>query len=147
MSKIDKFGMATFAGIFNKDFSKILLIKRNKKKREKYGFDWAIVGGKIEFGEHSSDAILREIKEETGIDFLKKDISLLYVKEVPNWFNIAHVVFFLYGAVVDEKIPIVLNDEAEEYAWFDVYNLPESRSDDNIIEMRTLAKKQFNSEK
>tara|TARA_Y100000310_G_C20678537_1_gene814500 strand:- start:894 stop:1331 length:438 start_codon:yes stop_codon:yes gene_type:complete len=139
-----QFGMATFACIFNKDLSKVLLIKRNEEKRKKYGFDWAIVGGKIEIGEHSQDAIRREIKEEIGVDILKEDLRLLNVKEVPNWGNIAHVAFFIYGSILDEKIDIILNNEAEEYKWFNINNLPENRSEDNITELKNLTKKYFN---
>lgn len=143
MSKINQFGMATFAGIFNKDFSKVLMIKRNEEKRKKYGFDWAIVGGKIDFGEYSLDAIIREIKEEIGVEVSKENISLLYVKEDPNWNNLAHVAFFIYGAILDENSKIILNDEAEEYDWFDINNLPKNRSEDDIVKLRDLTKKIF----
>jgi 8-oxo-dGTP pyrophosphatase MutT (NUDIX family) len=141
-NKILNFGMATFACIFNRDFSKVLLLKRNEEKRKKYGFDWGIVGGKIELGEYSHEAIRREIKEEIGINLPKEKLKLLWVKEVPDWFNIAHVAFFIYSAVIDERTKITINKEADEYAWFDVNSLPESRSaDDNIQEIIEIAKK------
>lgn len=43
---------------------KTLLIKRTK---EPYTNFWALVGGKIEIGENIEVAIIREIKEETGL--------------------------------------------------------------------------------
>ncbi len=143
MSKIDRFGMATFACIFNRDFSKVLMIKRNEEKRKKYGFDWAIVGGKIEFGEHSKEAIKREIKEEIGLDIHENDLTFLHVKEVPNWSNIAHVAFFIYSANMDEETEIHLNSEAEKYEWFDINNLPENRSDDDILRLKNQAIKKL----
>ncbi len=146
MNTIEKFGMATFACIFNKDFSKVLLIKRNEEKRKKFGFDLAIIGGKIELGEHSHEALMREIEEEIGVKIPLEDLSLLYVKEDPHWFDIAHVAFFMYGAVLDEAAKIILNDEAEEFAWFDMDNLPENRSDDDIHKMRDYAIKLFSKE-
>ena len=144
---VDRFGLATFACLFNKDFSKVLMIKRNDEKKKKYGFDWGIIGGKIEFEEYSKDAVIREIKEEIGIEIQKDDLKFLYMKEVPNWFNVSHVVFFIYGARIDEKTKIILNDESEGYQWFDVKNLPESKSsDDDILEILRVTKEKFESE-
>ena len=140
MTKIKEFGMAVFICIFNKDLSKVLLVKRNKETRKKYGFDWAIIGGKIELGEHSKEAIIREVKEEINVDISKKDLIFLHVKEVPKWFNIAHVAFFIYGAILNEDVLIKLNNEFDKYAWFDINNLPENRSEDDILELRGLIK-------
>jgi len=42
-----------------------LLIKRNG---DAYGGQWALVGGKWDFGETLAEAILREVKEETNLD-------------------------------------------------------------------------------
>jgi len=44
--------------------SKWLLIKR---QRGDYQKKWALIGGKMEFNEEIKSAILREIKEETGL--------------------------------------------------------------------------------
>ena len=51
------------AGINNGD--KWLLIKR---KKGDYQDKWALVGGKMEFGETIKQAIQREIREETGLN-------------------------------------------------------------------------------
>jgi ADP-ribose pyrophosphatase YjhB (NUDIX family) len=45
--------------------SHYLLIKRNG---DPYNGCWALVGGKWEFGEALSEAIIREVKEETSLD-------------------------------------------------------------------------------
>ena len=44
---------------------KILMIKRESGDYQGY---WALPGGKIEQGEHVSDAAVREIREEAGIE-------------------------------------------------------------------------------
>jgi 8-oxo-dGTP diphosphatase len=41
-----------------------LLIKR---KKEPYMGKWALIGGKWDFGESLADAVIREVKEETGL--------------------------------------------------------------------------------
>lgn len=138
-----KFGMAVFACIFNPDLSKVLLIKRNAEKREKYGFDWAIVGGKIELGEYSQDALIREIKEELGLELAKDKVKLAFVKEDPNFMNRSHTAFFIYVAILEENANIVLNPEAEEYKWCNIDNLPTKRSDDDILAIRERARELF----
>lgn len=45
--------------------AKYLLIRRSQ---EPYAGHWALVGGKIEFGETLAAAVEREVKEETGLD-------------------------------------------------------------------------------
>jgi len=70
-----RFGLGVFVLIFNKDFSKILLIKRNEEKRNKFGADWGNIGGKIEFRETSAQACAREIKEEIGLNLNPKKLK------------------------------------------------------------------------
>jgi 8-oxo-dGTP diphosphatase len=43
----------------------VLLIKRGKPPMENH---WSLPGGRIEWGERAADAVLRELKEETGCD-------------------------------------------------------------------------------
>ena len=45
--------------------TEILLIRRGKPP---YQGEWSIPGGKIEYGETTSEAALRELKEETGVE-------------------------------------------------------------------------------
>lgn len=60
------------AGINNGD--KWLLIKR---KKGDYHDKWALVGGKMDFGETIKQAILREIREETGLNVVWKGVKAL----------------------------------------------------------------------
>ncbi len=46
---------------------KYLMLYRNKKKNDANGGKWIGVGGKIEENESPDEALLREIKEETGL--------------------------------------------------------------------------------
>jgi len=46
---------------------KFLVIRRHDKAK-KFGGLWAFPGGKVEIGETLAGAIIREIKEETGLD-------------------------------------------------------------------------------
>ncbi len=58
--------------------NEILISKRAENK--KYGLMWECAGGSILAGETSLEGILREVKEELGIKFDKKDA--IFLKEV-----------------------------------------------------------------
>ncbi len=49
-----------------------ILIKNNKilLQREKNGSEYALLGGHVKIGESSSDALIREFKEETDADII-----------------------------------------------------------------------------
>ncbi len=46
--------------------NKILLIKNAKEEKKGY---WQLPGGKVELGEKPEGAVVREVKEETGLNF------------------------------------------------------------------------------
>lgn len=129
-NKIKDMGRAVFLIIFNKDFSKILLLKRNIQKRNYWGVSWGNVGGKIDPGESSMEAIIRESFEEICVNFNKKDLKLLHIKEIPHAREKWHPIHFFYGASIDEdNTQISLCNESEDYSWFDLDNLPEDMFD------------------
>lgn len=60
--------------ILNKLKNKILLVRVRDNKK------WYLPGGKIEFNETPAQALIREIKEELGIDI--KDSTLTYLTSI-----------------------------------------------------------------
>jgi 8-oxo-dGTP pyrophosphatase MutT (NUDIX family) len=144
-SKEDNSRFATFIFVFNKDYSKILLIKRNEEKRKKWGFDWGIIGGKGKDGEYSWDAAIREAREEIGINLKKENLQLLYPKEhlVEKEGKIVHIVHFIYSTSIDESSEISVNKESDEARWFPVNKLPDKMLDSkkSVIEAIKLSKK------
>lgn len=100
--------------IFNQK-QEILLILTHK-----WSYTYGIPGGKIEMGENSQKAVIREIYEETN---LKINPSPLYIcqdsinsKEfyIPN----SHFLLLNYLATIKTKTnQVKLNDEAISYLW------------------------------
>ena len=147
----NKFGLGVIVCIFNKDFSKIFLLKRNKNKRDLNKLDWGNPGGRVEWGEKLVEAGTREVKEETGIDLDVKQLKLLKIKEItknpvaPN----VHFLQFFYTAVIEEDKKVTLNEESEECQWFELKNLPDKTLDkkEELTKLSTLAKKKFYEDK
>ncbi|NDD98705.1 NUDIX domain-containing protein [bacterium] len=87
---------------------------------DKWSYTFAIPGGKIDKDETSTDALLREFQEETGLTL--KEISLFMVQDciqseefyVPD----SHFIFLNYVAYTDTQT-VVLNDEAQSFLWVD----------------------------
>ncbi|MDD5699830.1 MAG: NUDIX hydrolase [Candidatus Nanoarchaeia archaeon] len=144
-----KFGLGVFVCVFNRDFSKILLLKRNEEKRKRSGADWGNIGGRVELGELLVDACLREAKEEIGVDLNPKRVKLVDIKETPYMSDIFHAIHFVYVTMLDENEKIILNfncdNESETYEWFDLKNLPDKTLDSKeyLLELKTRAKKEF----
>jgi 8-oxo-dGTP pyrophosphatase MutT (NUDIX family) len=138
-----KFGLGVFVCIFNTDFSKIMLLKRNKEKIIEYGCDWGNVGGKIELGETSAEACLREAKEECGLNLNKKDTVLISVLEFPDnpYYKEYHVIQFVYSLTISEKTKITINSESDSFQWFDINSLPDKMLDtkEDILKYRKSA--------
>jgi len=143
-----QFGLGVFIFFFNKNFSKILLLKRNKEKREKWGADWGNIGGKIEFGETSIQACLREIKEEIGINLNQELLKLLFVKETPDFLKTIHGLHFVYATIFNEESIIQINSESDSYGWFELDNLPNNMIDsrEEILHIAKLAREHFKNE-
>ena len=105
------------AYVFNRKSKEIrfLLLKRAKTKI--YEHLWQGVAGKIEAGEASWEAAIRELKEETGFEpvriFVADHVSKFYEAHGDR-VNLVPV----YGIEVDNE-EVILSDEHCEFKWVD----------------------------
>lgn len=101
---------------------KILLLRRNK---EPEAGRWSIPGGAIEYGEKAEDALIREMREETGI---KCGISLFlgfcnYI--LPDMHKHWISLFFIVENIDVECIPVNMEpDKHSDMRWFELDDLP-----------------------
>lgn len=108
----------------------ILLIQR---KFPPYKDFWAIPGGFIEMSEDLHEAAKRELQEETGINFSKKE-GIKYFDQLRTYGKPGRdprdrVITVAYLAVIDaEKFKIKAADDAKDAAWVPLEKALESKA-------------------
>ena len=112
--------LAVDAIVINAD--KILLIKRGK---EPWKGMLAFPGGFVEQGEDPEVAVIRELKEECGLDGVVE--KLVCVKGDPNRDPRGHVVSIAY-LVTAQGMPLA-GDDAADAAWYDLSEIKELAGD------------------
>lgn len=110
MKKQSKVGVSQKAIIFN-DQGKVLTIRRSKTSPTR-PFYWDLPGGILDFGENTNDAILREIKEETGLRV--KNLSVIGAKSWHEGENFWVTICYVAKAITKN---IVLSYEHDDFMW------------------------------
>ena len=116
----------TVDGILFKD-SEILLVKR---KNPPYQGMWALPGGFVEYGEKTEDAVVREVKEETGVECAIS--NLLGVYSDPSRDPRGHTISIVY-IMEYQKGTVKGGDDASEAAFHPLQSLPDLSFDHDII--------------
>lgn len=104
--------VATVGALIHDGAGRVLMVKTHK-----WGHRWGIPGGKIRRGESSTDALRREILEETGL--VLDDPQFVLVQDCIDSAEFQRPEHFLLLNYVARALPgpVVLNDEAQEYRW------------------------------
>lgn len=95
------------------DKNEILLLKRSKDDSA-FPNNWELAGGGVWYGETPQDSLVREVKEECGLN-----IKVLIPLSVNTFYISDEQVFettFLCNVYVG-KFDITLSDEHSEYKW------------------------------
>lgn len=113
--RYDNRGVSVDALIIKDD--KILLIRRGAEPDKG---KWATPGGYIGWDESAHDAVMREVKEETGLSATKA--TFLAESSSPNR-HPRQVITLAFLVSVDDAEP-QKGDDADEVQWFSLDKLP-----------------------
>jgi len=111
--------VVTGGAIIRDHMGRILL-----QKRSDYG-DWGLPGGGMEPGEKIEETMIREVKEETGLDVSSYELASIYTGEkmkytYPDGNEVVFVMFLfnvtaeLGGKLDDDQTTLLFKDEQNE---------------------------------
>jgi len=121
--------------IFSKD-NKLFLGFKDSKAGGVFPDSWHIPGGGIEKGENNVEALIREIREETGIDIAQTKIALVNDQGTGTAEKtlrdtgervVVKMTFFVYKVTLDQNstdVNVQINDEFSEFQWVAPAALP-----------------------
>jgi len=98
--------------------NKIVLIKRRNAPFKEY---YALPGGFVDYGERTEDAVIREVKEETGLK--TKIEKLLGVYSAPDRDPRGHTITIVYKLNITGG-KLSAGDDAKEIGLFALDKLP-----------------------
>lgn len=102
--------------VFDTTMEHVLLIHKNRPEWQNGLING--LGGKIEKGESPTEAVAREIKEESGL--ITKEDAWVYIGVIEsNTFSVAMFGYIYEGAMTDAQ-----SMEDEHIEWFPVHALP-----------------------
>ncbi len=94
--------------------NKVLLTKRNPEIFE--GNKWCIPGGHIDIGETPDEAVIREVKEETGLNVNKLKFLFYFTEFLPELK--VHNLAIIFTGEPEGKLKE--NEEVTEFGWFSI---------------------------
>jgi len=134
--KEDEFHENALAIIVNDD-RQILLLKRSEAPDIWQPNKWALVGGRVEKGESPTQAVQREIYEETKL-VVEKFKEKFTIQRNPN--SIEYIFIAKYEG---DPYSIELNEEHTAYGWFTPEEMEFKDHVPNLIEYVKLAFKNY----
>ena len=85
---------------------------------EKWGDKYTVPGGHIELGERAEDAIVREVKEETGLDCVVEELLIVQQAIYPKGFyKHEHYVFMDYVCKATSSEVKLDGRELQSFLW------------------------------
>lgn len=104
------------------DGDRILLIERG---REPLKGQWSLPGGGVETGERLEDALIREVREETGLHVESKEVAVIFERIIPDPEGKTEYHYLLIDFLC--KVTggtLCAGDDSSCAAWFSMDELP-----------------------
>lgn len=105
-----KFALSVRIVLFDQQ-GHILVLKRSARSRTNPG-KWELPGGKIDSNESFDEALLREVREETGFEVIIHTAAGTAMQETDEW-RIVHLI--MIGSIISGGLSI--SAEHEEFRW------------------------------
>ncbi len=106
--------MLRVVGCFLEHDGKFVLLHRHAHKPD--GNRWGLPAGKVEKGETDQQAMLRELREETGYEAAESELE--YLREDTFHFKDKSVTFVVFKVKIDTPHVIRLEESAHQaYQW------------------------------
>jgi 8-oxo-dGTP diphosphatase len=109
------FNLSAFAVIFNEQGDVLLCHRRDMDV-------WNLPGGGVEYGELPTEAVIREVMEETGLEVSIDRLLGVYGK----WEKPDELVFSFLCRVTGGQLE--LTDESDDNRYFDIDSVPSNTS-------------------
>lgn len=113
--------------------NKILIVQRNMKEDIFPGL-WELPSGKKEDLETAEASLIREVKEETGLDIIPIipfNVFNYQIEKIDVIKDSTQINYLVKPVNDQDKLNVILSDEHQDYKWvgideIDVYNLSNS---------------------
>ncbi|QSW87089.1 NUDIX hydrolase [Flavobacterium endoglycinae] len=139
MEKLQNIRIAVDAIVFgykNNDLY-VLLIEQKFGSADKY---WALPGGLVQNEESLSDAVIRELHEETNVQLNFMEQLYTFGDDIFRDSR-NRVISVAYYALVDaSNLEIKANTDAERVQWFKIDEIPSLAFDHNLILKKAIAR-------
>lgn len=102
-------------GIIKDQYGRVLILKRVSTDRAFPG-KWDLPGGKVDKGESLQEAIVREVKEETGLDVTVSKYAGVYEGALSTR-DRRYIIHTFELILLPQKKTVALSFEHEDFLW------------------------------
>ena len=131
----------TVLGVICRQDGRYLITQRKLDKPWAPG-SWEVPGGGVNAGESSEEAIIRELKEETGLDVSSAEggLAMTYQRENPEEKNNYFVDVYRFTMDFDESDVAVQEEEVEGFAIVDVQEIRKLAEQGKFLHFESIRK-------
>lgn len=120
----ERFKFISAVHLFLRDDNKILLLRRFNTGYE--DGNYSVVAGHLDGKESVFDGMIREAREEAGIQILKEDLAVVHVMHRISNDLSERIDFFLECRSWKGKIQNLEPEKCDELRWVELENLPQN---------------------